>query len=455
VVIGGGIAGLATALRIRDRAGDVPGGLEVVVLEARDRPGGNIRTDRVDGFTIERGPNGFLDNAPATLDLVRRLGLEHRLQPADAAASRRFIYRNARLHPVPAGPLAFLRSPLLSLPGRLRVFLEPFARARPDDVDETVFDFAARRIGTEAAEVLVDAMVSGVFAGDSRELSLRSSFPKMHGMETEHGGLVRAMVARMRERRARGTGREAAGGGGSADRNAGAGGPAGPGGTLTSFRAGLDEWLDPLAAELADGLRTGAPVTGVARSGPAGRAWRVDVADDEPIAADAVVLAVPAPAAAPLLTSDTPALDGFGFLVPRGEGPAILGCLWDSSIFPGRAPDGHVLVRAMIGGARDPDAVGQDDYTLLDRVRGDLQATMGVDRTPVMTRIYRWPNGIAQYTVGHGGRLDRIHHRLAELPGLWLAGSSYYGVSMNACIEKSVEQAGEVVGFLGPRDRAQ
>ena len=203
VIIGGGIAGLATALHLQDGADGVEGGLEVVVLEARDRPGGNIRTERAEGFTIEAGPNGFLDNAPATLSLVRRLGLEDRLQRADEAAARRYLYRDGRLHELPTGPLAFLRSPVLSLPGRLRVLCEPFARSHPDGVDETIHQFAARRIGSEAAEILIDAMVSGVFAGNVHELSLRSSFPTMHGMEEQHGGLVRAMIARMRDRGAR------------------------------------------------------------------------------------------------------------------------------------------------------------------------------------------------------------------------------------------------------------
>ncbi|MGM0669867.1 MAG: protoporphyrinogen oxidase, partial [Gemmatimonadota bacterium] len=202
VIIGGGITGLTTALHLKDGAGRVPRGLEVVVLEANDDPGGNIRTRRVEGFTIERGPNGFLDNVPATPALVRRLGLEDQVQKADESAAKRFLYRDGRLHLLPAGPLGFLKSPVLSLPGRFRVFGEPFARSRPMGVDETIFDFASRRIGEEAASVLIDAMVSGVFAGNVRELSLASSFPRMAAMEAEHGGLVKAMLSRMREKKA-------------------------------------------------------------------------------------------------------------------------------------------------------------------------------------------------------------------------------------------------------------
>ncbi|MGW8266854.1 MAG: protoporphyrinogen oxidase, partial [Longimicrobiales bacterium] len=201
-IIGGGISGLTTALHLKDRAAEAPGGLEVVILEASDEPGGNIRTRRVEGFTIERGPNGYLDNVPTTPALVRRLGLEERLQKADESAANRFLYRNGRLHLLPSGPIGFLTSPVLSFPGRLRVLGEPFARSKPEGLDETIFDFASRRIGTEAASILIDAMVSGVFAGNVHELSLSASFPRMARMEEEHGGLVRAMFAGMKAKRA-------------------------------------------------------------------------------------------------------------------------------------------------------------------------------------------------------------------------------------------------------------
>jgi protoporphyrinogen/coproporphyrinogen III oxidase len=493
VIVGGGITGLATALHLRDGAAERSRELEVVVLEAADRPGGNIRTHRTEGYTIEAGPNGFLDNVPATLDLVRRLGLEGQLQRADESAARRYLFRNGRLHLLPAGALSFLRNPVLSLRGRLRVLGEPFARPRPAGADESVYDFAARRIGPEAASVLVDAMVSGVFAGNVHELSLRSAFPKMAQMEAEHGGLVKAMVARMgRRRAAKKEARARTERGEDVGELTRAGGPAGPGGTLTSFAAGLDTLVDGLAAAAGDSLRLRSPVRGLRRTAeelvppdavggavrPAttARPWTVELATGDEIQADAVVLAVPSPHAAPLLqpldpvlgmtvaeiptaglavvalgyrAEDVPDVHGFGFLVPRGMGPRILGCLWDSSIFPGRAPEGRVLMRVMIGGAHDPSAVTQAEPALLDRVRRDLQTTMGLVAEPVLTRVFRWPLGIAQYRLGHQERLDRIHDRLREHPGLWVAGSSFYGISMNACFERAPSQAEEIVEFLG------
>lgn len=476
VVVGGGITGLTTALDVRAAAEQAGEAVDLTVLEAAARPGGNIRTERTDGYIIETGPNGFLDNAPKTLDLVHRIGLEDRLQRADEAAARRFIYRLGRLHEAPTGPLSFLRSSLLSPAGRLRLLAEPFARSRPDHVDETVHAFASRRIGREAASVLVDAMVSGVFAGDVRQLSLRSSFPRMAAMEAEHGGLVRAMIARMKERKAaRREADERRARGEDVEAMTRPGGPAGPGGTLTSFRDGLDAFIDGLAAALGEGVvRTDSPVSGV-EPGDRPRQWRVRLASGEAVAADVVVMTLPAPRAAPLLggvdgalaevvaeirtaglavvataydAATIPPVGGFGFLVPRGEDLRILGCLWDSSIFPGRAPEGKVLLRSMIGGAHDPAAVSEDEPALVARVRRDLAAAMGIEADPELVRVYRWPLGIGQYHVGHQARLDRIHDRLREHPGLRVAGSSYYGVSMNACIEKASEQAAEIVAYL-------
>lgn len=473
VVVGGGIAGLTTALHLEDRAGEVPGGLEVIILEASSRAGGNIQTDRVDGFLIEKGPNGYLDNVPATGALVRRLGLEEEVQKADDSAAKRYLYRGGRLHRLPTGPLGFLKSPVLSLPGRLRVFGEPLARAKTPGVDESIFDFASRRIGPEAASVLIDAMVSGVFAGDVRKLSLASAFPKMAAMEEEHGGLVRAMVARMRERRAaRREVEERRRRGEEVDDLVRPGGPAGPGGTLTSFRQGLDTLPRALAEELGPSVRYGEKAVFL-DWGTEEAKWTIRTASGESLSADGVVLAVPSPNAHRLLeTVDLELanavegiptaglavvalafpeaatggpLDGFGFLVPRGEGPRMLGCLWDSSIFPGRAPNGSVLLRVMIGGAHDPDAVGEEEEALISQVLSELGPIMAIRAEPSLARVYRWPLGIGQYLVGHGAKLDEIQHRLGGLGPLWLAGSSFYGVSMNACIEKAGEHAAAIL----------
>jgi oxygen-dependent protoporphyrinogen oxidase len=478
VVAGGGVAGLSTALHIKDGAGQVSDGTEVVVVERGERAGGNIRTDRHDGWIVEWGPNGYLDNMPTTPALVRRLKLEAKVQKADERAAKRYLYRNGRLHLLPTNPLAFLRSSVLSIPGRLRVLLEPFSRSPDPDVDQTIYDFGRRHIGDEAASVLIDAMVSGVFAGDIRRLSLASTFPKMAEMETAHRSLVKAMLARGRERRAaKKRVAELKTRGEPVEELTQPGGPAGPGGTLTSFDDGLDVLVTALCSELGDSVRLGSGVSQIERGElDEPKRWKVVLEGGATVQCDAVVLAVPsAPASSvvePLdavlaetlraipsaglavvaLGYDEDAIggppDGFGFLVPRGEGARILGCLWDSSLFPGRAPEGKVLLRVMIGGAHDPEAVDLDDETLLDAVRSDLKTTMGIDADPLLAHNYRHPNGIAQYTVGHRQRLDTIHRRLQAMPGLWVSGSSYYGISMNACIAKAGEQGEEVLRYL-------
>jgi oxygen-dependent protoporphyrinogen oxidase len=453
VVVGGGIAGLATAyeiLRIRPKS-------SLIVLEATERLGGNIRTTRDDGFTVEWGVNGFLDNVPETLDLVARIGLAGDLLPAARAAGRRFIFRDGRLREVPLKPTRFLLSDLLTLRGRLRVLGEPFAPRR-SDADETVFDFAARRIGPEAAEILVDAMVSGVYAGDSRGLSLASTFPLMREMEEGHGSLVRAMIAvRKKARRERGAG----------------GGPAGPGGVLTSFRGGMDMLIARLAERVGMGrIRLSAPVESVERlPSPGGYRLRIPPAGHARDTLDAwrLIVAAPARSAASFLAPLDPRLadelaaveyapvavvafayreedlaeipNGFGFLAPHGQGLRILGCLWDSSIFPPRAPEGAVLLRGMIGGACDRDAVALSDADLTAVMRHDLAIAMGISAVPRRIWIFRHPLGIPQYTLGHGARLQRIAARLAPLPGLDLIGNSYRGVAVNHCAKEAAALA--------------
>jgi oxygen-dependent protoporphyrinogen oxidase len=461
--VGGGIAGLAVAHALRTRLTARPQGadVEITVLEKSDRPGGNIRTERIEGYTCEWGPNGFLDSVPETLELVRAVGIGDRLQASDERARRRFIFRRGKLHEVPAGPVAFLRSGLLSARGKARIACEPFAPARPP-VDETIHAFASRRIGREAADVLIDPLVSGIFAGDARELSLQASFPKMWRMETDHGGLFRALLATIRSRRGAGEGLGA------------------PAGRLTSFRDGMEDLIRAVAGSLGSVVRTRAPVVAVNRGHTGGFLLRVETRDGpvESLEADAVALCGPSSQTAALVADLDPhlasalgeieaaplvvvclgypeaslprPLDGFGFLVPRGEGPRILGALWDSSIYPGRAPQGRALIRAMIGGAHDPQAVGLSDDALVEAVRADLFTTMGLAATPLLTRIFRHPGGIPQYTVGHLARLERIEARLGAHPGLCVAGNSYRGVAINSCIADAGPLADRILCTIQP-----
>lgn len=462
VIVGGGIAGLATARAIRKQTPDA----EVIVLEARDRTGGNVRTEQIDGYLCEAGPDGFLDNAPATLAFVDEIGLTASLVPSSDAARRRFIFRGERLHEVPLSPFAFLRSPLLSALGKLRVVCEPLARHAPAH-DESILHFAERHIGREAARVLVGSMVTGIFAGDAAELSLKSCFPKMYDMDVRYRSLIRAMIARRRQR--------------ANDNGVGA-----PAGRLTSFAGGMESLVRAAAASLGDGFRSNRKVcelrprrTRVAGPRLVGARSFTVVSEGQAIEADGVVLAGPASESADLLrpfdpeaarqlngiatapvavvclgydeaalAADRGPLNGFGFLVPRREGPRILGALWESSIYPNRAPAGKALLRVMIGGATDRDAVDLEEAQLVGIVRDDLRRTMGIRVIPEFVHVFRHRRGIPQYTIGHAARLARIETRLREYPGLFLTGNSYRGVSINACIEDAPAVAHQVAVHL-------
>lgn len=462
VLAGGGIAGLSLAVSLRRR---LPASeYDVIVLERAERAGGNIRTESIQGFKCEWGPNGFLDNVPETLALVHDLGLDSRVQRSSDQARRRFIYHAGRLHEVPGGPVAFLASGLLSLRGKLRMAWEPFASPRPDG-DETIHAFVTRRIGREAADVLIDPMVSGIFGGNARELSLAACFPKMAQMEADYGGLFKAMLGKMRERRA--ARQAAAANAGSAPQPMGA-----PTGTLTSFTGGMQDLIDALVSRLGSSIATSAAARAVEQTGTR---WMVTADGVGVIDADAVVLAGPAGVSAALIgpfddelgamltgihsaplaviclgydemavARDRGPLDGFGFLIPRGEGPRILGALWDSSVYPGRAPQGRVLIRAIAGGAHDPGILSLGDDELLAVVRDDLRRAMELTLAPDFIKIFRHPLGIPQYTVGHLARLDAIDRRLARWPGLFLAGNAYRGPAINACVADA-ERLGDTI----------
>lgn len=440
-IIGAGITGLAAAEWLAHDH-DVE---DVLVVEASDRVGGKIRTQIEADHTIEWGPQGFLDNSPDTLELARVVGLGSDLVAAGDASAARYILRGGRLREVPTSPVAFATSDLLPLAGRLRVFGEPFAGRHPGG-DESVFDFARRRIGRSAAEILVDSMVTGVFAGDATRLSLAATFPKMAAMEARYGSLTKALIARRRE--ARKQGRRSAG-------------PSGPGGTLHTFSRGMQQLPDRLADRLGDRLKLSTAVTALTR---AGNRLRV-ITGGGRIDADRVLLALPADAAADLIATEAPRavaslraiptvpisvvmasyddaeafgqrLDGFGFLVPRAERAGILGTLFCHSIFPGQAPGGTIFLRTMLGGAREPDQAARDDDALLAAVRSAHARIFGRDPAPSRVWIARWTRGISQYTVGHLDRVQTAETALCPV-GIELAGSPYRGVSVNDCIRQA------------------
>jgi oxygen-dependent protoporphyrinogen oxidase len=433
VIVGGGITGLALAFTLLEETERQGSPVDLTLLESADEVGGHARAIQEDGFLVEGGPNGFLDREPETLDLVRALGLESRMIEARREPKRRFILRAGRLCRVPESLPSLLASDALSAGGKLRLLMEPLARRAPECADETVFDFACRRIGREAAETLVDSLVSGICAGDSRVLSVRALFPLMVEMEREHGSLIGAMIARRR----RGAGRA----------------------RLLSFDGGLSTLTREIAGRLGARVRTGSSVGSIAR---VGAGWRLALADGGVLEADRVVLAVSARVAASLVAgvdkelsvalggiplsgvnlvalafdvSDVPRpLDGSGYLVARSEQLATLGVAWESSLFPGRAPAGMALLRVFLGGARRPAASHLEPPDATDLARRELRRVLDIQAAPKRAWTFRWPDAIAQYTVGHLDRVAAIRDRLRRHEGLEVCGTSYDGVSFNHAI---------------------
>ncbi len=464
VVVGAGISGLSAAYEILKRGERFPWPLELVCIDRAERAGGHIRSERNGGFLCEWGPAGFLDNSPATLTLARRLSLENELMPAREDARTRFLYRHGALQELPTSPVEFLRSGVLSVRGKVRVLAEALVRRGRASGDESVHDFAERRIGREAAETLIDALVGGIWAGDTRQLSLKAAFPKMAEMERVHGGLFRAMLAARKP---------VAGD----NEDGGGGGPFGPGGTLTSFRSGMQTLTDALAAALDDRLRLRTEVHAVSDLGL--RGFRVHLDEGAPLEADAVVLATPAFASAKLVREMDPGIaaslesipyasvavvhlgfahetldrgpQGFGFLAPRREKMRSLGSLWPSDIFAERAPSGLRLTTTMIGGAHDENALALDDAELVRIALDDLRNAMGFVVAPRFKRVVRHPRAIPQYTLGHLDRVAAIEQALAERSGLEIAGNALHGISVNACIEEAGPLAERVLDVLDGR----
>ncbi len=466
VVVGGGISGLATAYRLAEGAKAAGLPLALTVLEAESRAGGKIVTERREGFTVEGGPNGFLDGKPETVRLARDLGLGERLLGSSDAARKRFVFRHGVLHALPESPPAFFRSQLMSLRGRLRILAEPFIPPAPPDVDESLAEFGRRRLGAEAVDALLDPMVSGVYAGDPNRLSVWACFPRIKELERDHGSLIRALLAVQRARRkAIASGQTVATGGG----------PSGPSGKLTSFAEGTQLLVDTLATALGERVRVAAPVRDITRG--EADAYQVHLDAGERLDADAVVLACPAYATAEILATIAPAaslaareigyspavvvalgferaavqhpLDGFGFLIPRSERRRILGSLWTSSIYPGhRAPDGRILLRTIVGGARNPELAGLAPDELVKLVRAELRDILGIAAEPVFHEVFAWPVAIPQYDVGHRERVARVEHGLAHLRGLFVTGNAYRGVAINDCTREAESAAARVLACL-------
>jgi oxygen-dependent protoporphyrinogen oxidase len=452
VVVGGGISGLTLAFTLQEDARRLGAPLSLTVLEAAPRAGGHICSTQAGGFLVESGPNGFLNREPHALALVDALGLQSRLVEARAESRTRYIVRGGRLCAVPSGPASLLTSSALSWPGKLRLLREPFAVGPPPGVEESVYEFAARRIGAEAAEMLVDAAVAGISAGDSRALSAEAQFPQMVEMERDHGSLLKAMLKAPKSSTPR---------------------------RLLSFDRGMGVLVDALAERLGPSLQVGRPVQALRRTGDV---WRLTCPGGAALEAEQVVLTAPAWASAAMLrdaapdlaaafgavtyagltvvglgyaTSDIPrALDGYGYLVTRPEALATLGVVWESSLFPGRAAPGTALLRVFLGGTRRPEMAAASPEHAVSVARQELRRVMGVTNEPRHVSVAAWPRSIAQYTLGHARRQHEMHDILDGYPGLHVAGTAFDGVSFNHAVKKGRLTARRLADTLWSRASA-
>jgi oxygen-dependent protoporphyrinogen oxidase len=449
LVVGAGLAGLAAAREL------AAAGVRPRVVDAGSRPGGVVQTDSVAGYRVEAGPNTLLAR-PAFCAFASRHDLWPALVVASPESRRRSLFQDGRLVALPQGPVGALSTPLLSTAGKWRLLAEPFVR-RGDPTGESVHDFCARRLGPEVASELVGAFLTGVYAGDERRLGVEAVFPALARLEREHGSLLRGALVEALLRKRDG---------------AGEGDGRGRPGTWSS-PGGLGAFASRLAAGLPEPVFTETRVTRLAREEGA---WRVELSGPsggESVRARDVVVAVPAFAAAELLASLAPdaatalagieyapivalalgaepakvrsAIEGFGFLVPRSAGLALLGCLFMSRLFPGRAPEGRELLHCMLGGVRWPEAVTLPDDVVVGRALADLDRTLGLEAAPETVGVRRWPRAIPQPDVDHVRRIAEIERRVRALPRLWLAGSYLAGVSVADTLASGVRAASNVL----------
>lgn len=460
-IVGGGIAGLATAYYLQREGG---GAVEYKLIESSSSFGGKIASSHERGFVVEGGPDSFITQKPAATELCRGLGLGNHLIGTNDAARKIFVWSRGKLRPMPEGVMLiiptkvtpFLRSSLISWPGKLRMGLDAVIPARRGDGDETLAHFVRRRLGAEALDKIAEPMIAGIYVADAETLSLKSTFPRFLDMERQHGSLLRGM---MRQRRA------------ATPSNGHS--PNGHSGTtmFMTLRDGLQELTERLVAELnPESLLLSRRVVGMKRGGDK-YALRLD--DGSEVGADAIVLAAPAYVAADLVSKIDPILasgldriryvstatvslgfrradvahsmEGFGFVVPRSERRKIIACSWSSTKFNHRAPAGHVLIRVFVGGAHAEHLAEQEEDAIIEMARGELREMMGIHATPVLTQVYRWHKANPQYELGHQDRVAEIDRRAAEHPGLHLAGAAYHGVGIPDCIEDGKRVAEEIV----------
>ncbi len=447
IVVGGGITGLAACYRLQREAAQRGVPLNVTLLEATDRVGGVIRTEHRDGFLLEHGPDAFLSTKPAAKALCEELGIADQFIGTNPKVRRSFVVRNEELHPVPEGFYMmapgsfkpFLKSPLFSWRGKLRMAMELFIPRRGRDTDEAVAHFVRRRLGTEAFTRIAQPMIGGIYTSDAENLSLKATFPRFLEMENAHGSIIKAL--RAQKRQATQTSQDTSG----------------PRYSLfLSFKSGMQTLVDTLTEAVSSCIKLGAKVECIQHTHDTG--WHVSLANGEMLNAELLCIALPALQAGALVQNlSTPLatnvnaipyassatvnlafrradvthpLDGMGFVVPATENLSLIGCSFSSVKFESRAPDEHVLLRAFIGEPKSK----RSESELIELCQTDLTPLLGIKSDPQFAVVSKHPQAMAQYQVGHQEVVSSVERLAGELPGFAVAGNGYHGVGIPDCI---------------------
>lgn len=470
VIVGGGISGLATAFSLQEQAAAAGHAVRCIVLESGPSWGGKIVTHRIGDLTTEAGPDSFLSQKQAGLELCRKLGLTDQLINTNETAKRAFVLSRGRLHELPEGLITFvpkqlgpfLRSGLLSWTGLARMGLDVVVPRGPAQGDESLASFFRRRFGTQAFERVLEPLMAGIYAGDADQMSVKATFPRFVELEQEYGSIIRGMMAARKKQP-----------------------PAPASGTkrtmFVSLRNGLGDLVTALTARLTQQgveLRTGCQVEALrVRSHQPGR-WMYDLIlnDGSALSTEALVLATPAYVSAELLRPLTPiaggllemipyastatvamafpahavagTVEGFGFIVPRAEARDLIAATWTSLKWPHRAPADQVLIRCYVGGVGREAVLQLSDDQLVAKIRADLAALCGIKAEPGYVEVNRWWKAMPQYTLGHLDRLTQLDAALSRYGGLVLTGAGYRGVGIPDCIRDGAVAAEKVIGYL-------
>lgn len=446
-IIGGGITGLTAAWALTKAHH------EVKVFEAGKEPGGVMQTHHEDGWLVETGPNTVMARSPKIGRLIYGLGLEDEWMFADDTANKRYIVRNAKTVPLPMGVGSFLSTDLFSLKAKLRLLREPFISAWDNREEENLAHFVRRRLGDEFLDYAINPFVAGVYAGSPDSLSVKHAFPKLYELEQRYGSLIKGQIFGARERKKREETEKTKA-------------------RLFTFKNGLQALPQRMAEQLGASVEYGAEVKRI--SGNEG-SWKIDTGDKSFSDFDAVICTVPLhqldsirfetrgteqldvlgdlyyPPVSVVATGfkrdqvEHP-LDGFGMLIPEAEGRSMLGTLFTSSLFPGRAPEGHVLLTTFVGGSRQPEMAKRSTEDLYPFIENDLQDLLGVQGKPVFLHHRQWPHAIPQYQVGYGKYLRAMKQFEEANPGFRFAGNFRGGISVSDCLTNALELVDEFEG---------